>query len=141
MNNRLFVYGSLMGDGFNGKLLRPFAAIIRPARINGTLYHTGYGFPVVDVEVNGLVLGELVTLNDPAAAFAVLDRYEGISDASFTLYRRIEINAWLCEAVDPIPVLTHIYAVNPAKLASIPGLERVESGNWLRFLMQQRSHR
>ena len=70
-----------------------------------------------------------------------LDRYEGISDASFGLYRRVEVDAILCEAVNSVPMRTHVYAVNPAKLATIPGLERVESGDWLRFMKQQRNCR
>ena len=135
----LFFYGTLLVGSSNHRIIRPFVSDIRPARIKGAIYHTGYGFPVVDVEADGQVLGEFVTLNDPATAFSVLDRYEGVLDGDFSLYRRIEVDAFMCEAVDNIPVRTQVYAVNPAKLATIPGLERVKSGDWLSFMKQRRS--
>lgn len=128
----IFTYGTLLRASRAHRIIQSFSAKVRPARINGTLYHTGYGFPVVDVETEGQVLGELVLLNDQEAAFASLDRYEGVGNASFGLYRRVEVEAYPLEGGEP--VLTQVYAVNPGKLASIPGLERVETGDWLAYL-------
>jgi gamma-glutamylcyclotransferase (GGCT)/AIG2-like uncharacterized protein YtfP len=109
---------------------------IIPARIRGILYHTGYGFPVVDVEAEGWVHGKLVTLNDPAAAFAMLDRYEGVSDDGFGLYRRIEVEAFP-DNEESSAIRTQVYAVNPSQLHTIPGLERVADGDWLKYVKEQ----
>ena len=133
MSDKVFLYGTLRPFHRGHQIIAPFVWEITPAKIRGVLYHTGYGFPVVDVEADGLVLGELVTLKDPAVAFGVLDRYEGISDASFSLYRRVEVEAFPSESANLMTIPAQVYAANPAKLSSIPGLERVPDGDWLKF--------
>lgn len=71
--NRLFVYGTLMRGQVRADLLDGAPAL--PATTHGRLYHLPAGYPaLVDVR-EGVVHGELVTI-DPAILTA-LDDYEG----------------------------------------------------------------
>ncbi|WP_181780159.1 gamma-glutamylcyclotransferase family protein [Pseudonocardia pini] len=73
---RLFVYGTLQPDGRAWHLLAPLVEQVRPTVGRGRLFDTGLGFPAL-LPGDGNVPGHVVTLRDPAAAFAELDRYEG----------------------------------------------------------------
>ena len=134
MNNTVAVYGTLLSEARNQGVIAPFAIETRPIHFRGVLYHTGYGFPVVLLGDEGEVLGELVTLSDPERAFDVLDRFEGASQNPHALYRRVTIEARLTDADDSDSMETQVYAVNPRRLADIPGLVRVEDGDWLSFI-------
>jgi len=98
----LFVYGTLMSsaEGTLGaaerRRLQSAATAVSPATVNGLLYDLG-GYPglVLTDEAGPLVHGELVELNDPAAAFSWLDPYEDVSPVAqpSDLYRRVATTA------------------------------------------------
>jgi gamma-glutamylcyclotransferase (GGCT)/AIG2-like uncharacterized protein YtfP len=80
MQNRLFVYGTLM-RGFDhpmAKLLSRSADFLGPARCQGRLYLVKHypGLVLCD-DAADVVFGELVRLRTPEASFAALDDYEG----------------------------------------------------------------
>jgi gamma-glutamylcyclotransferase (GGCT)/AIG2-like uncharacterized protein YtfP len=77
---RLFVYGTLQPDHLRWPLLAPFAAGHRSATVPGTLYDSGYGWPVVDfADHDHDVPGVLVDLDPDSldGALALLDDVEG----------------------------------------------------------------
>lgn len=74
----LFTYGLLMPGQRSWGLVAPHAAAPpRPARLPGTLYDTGRGFPALVLDGGGDTPGMLVTLRDPAGVLPALDAYEG----------------------------------------------------------------
>lgn len=81
MNNRLFVYGTLLSGAGHpmGARLRREARLIGPATIPGRLYSLGHYPGLVEADyAGGLVHGELYALHAPAVALRWLDAYEGI---------------------------------------------------------------
>jgi gamma-glutamylcyclotransferase (GGCT)/AIG2-like uncharacterized protein YtfP len=92
MQNRLFVYGTLM-RGFDhpmAKLLSRSADFLGPARCQGRLYLVKH-YPglVLSDEAGDVVFGELVRLRTPQALLATLDDYEGCGPgAASPLYLR-----------------------------------------------------
>ncbi len=119
--NRLFVYGTLMQAQARADLLKRVRSV-KPASTSGRMYHLRPGYPALVDDGDGVVHGELVSLDDLAAQWATLDAYEG------DLYRRIEkrvcvgaseCSAW-CYVVDA--------AREPALLAA--GAVLVPGGLW-----------
>lgn len=76
----LFAYG-LLQPGRDGwpPIVPHLAGPPRPARVPGTAYDTGLGWPglVLDDPDPGTCAGTLIPLRDPAALLPVLDTYEG----------------------------------------------------------------
>ena len=84
--DRLFVYGTLCPDAPQWSLVEPMVAERpRPARVRGTLYDTGLGYPALLPGDDG-VPGWLLRLRAPAAALPTLDDYEGEE------YRRVRMS-------------------------------------------------
>ena len=101
----LFVYGSLrLGHSARG-LVEPFVREWEPATVRGGLYGFASGYPAVVLEPGaGLVMGELLRLQDVPACLAALDEYEGAD------YRRelVQVDhvggptwAWIYVLADP----------------------------------------
>jgi gamma-glutamylcyclotransferase (GGCT)/AIG2-like uncharacterized protein YtfP len=87
---RVFVYGTLQPDASDWWRLEPHAAgEPRRARLPGTLYDTGLGYPALRLGAgpgrSGWVSGWVVDLAEPAAALSGVDEYEG------TEYRRVRV--------------------------------------------------
>lgn len=74
--DRLFVYGTLRSGQTARSLIVPHVVKFEPATIRGKIYAFPMGYPGL-VEGDGEVKGELMTITDLAAAFALLDAYEG----------------------------------------------------------------
>jgi len=89
-NNRVFVYGTLKRGYGNHRLIEPYIAKVTEAAVRGWLYDLG-AFPAM-VEGDGWVFGELVEFHpeNADAAFAAMDRLEGVdaADPSRGLYMR-----------------------------------------------------
>lgn len=83
---RLFVYGTLRPDASDWWRLEPHATGTRPARIPGTLYDTGLGYPGLLLGDGPGVAGWVVELATPRRTLAELDEYEG------TEYRRVRVS-------------------------------------------------
>lgn len=122
---RLFVYGTLM----RGERLAPSLAAlnprdIEPATTTGTLFDLG-DYPGLVLAGEDLVRGELVTLPDPEAAFAVLDEIEGFGgdDAPDNLYERRTVTVVTSGGLS-IKCWTYVYA------AEMVAAVRIASGDW-----------
>jgi gamma-glutamylcyclotransferase (GGCT)/AIG2-like uncharacterized protein YtfP len=74
--DRLFVYGTLRSGEPARSLIADHVVRFAPATATGTLY--GFDeYPGLVDEGTAPIVGELVWLSDLAAAFALLDAYEG----------------------------------------------------------------
>lgn len=74
----MFVYGTLRAGQAARSLIADQVQDARPATIRGRIVaFAAEGYPGFVAEGDGLVQGEVVFLRDLAAAFALLDAYEG----------------------------------------------------------------
>ena len=122
--DRLFVYGSLR----TGQAARPLIAnhVIgsQPATIRGRLCAVADSYPGYLPGETGNVVGEVMVLGDLAAAFALLDAYEGEE------FVRALQEATL--VADGTRVWAWCYVLASPALAE--GAELIESGDWARHL-------
>jgi gamma-glutamylcyclotransferase (GGCT)/AIG2-like uncharacterized protein YtfP len=107
---RVFVYGTLRPDASDWWRLEPHAAGAQQARIPGTLYDTGLGYPALRLGDGPGVSGWVVELNRPGEALVHLDEYEGSE------YRRVRASlpggmwCWTYVWVNPIETLRKLTA-------------------------------
>lgn len=81
---RLFVYGTLRPGSSHWPMLEPHTAgEPRRARLPGTLFDTGFGYPALRLGDGPGVSGWVVELATPAATLSTVDEYEGAE------YRRV----------------------------------------------------
>jgi gamma-glutamylcyclotransferase (GGCT)/AIG2-like uncharacterized protein YtfP len=121
--DRLFVYGTLRPGQNAYDLLAPHVRDVRPATATGTMlaFETYPGL----VDGDTAIVGDVVTLIDPDAAFARLDAYEGDE------FRRVLVDI----QVDGAPARAWCYLlVDPDPAGATP----VRSGDWARHDSQNR---
>lgn len=75
--NRLFVYGTLRSGQAARSLIANHVLAAVPATARGRMFALPDGYPGFLPGSDGRVVGEMMTLSDLAAAFALLDAYEG----------------------------------------------------------------
>ncbi len=87
--NKVFVYGTLMKDMHNHRLVEPFIKHLETAKTLGQIFDLPYGYPAM-IGGQDEVWGEILELKDVEAALKVLDRLEGYSgeESSRNLYNR-----------------------------------------------------
>lgn len=87
--NKVFVYGTLMTDMHNHRLVKPFIKHLETAKTLGRLYDLPYGYPAM-IGGDEEVWGEIIELKNVEAAMKVLDLLEGYSgeESSRNLYNR-----------------------------------------------------
>ena len=116
---KLIVYGTLMSGERNHHFCQN-AVSLTPCTITGTLYDTGYGFPVFVPEGDGVVNAELIEI--PLADWADIDCLEGYP----RLYDRQLSQATLA---DGGKTTGWIYIMN-----TLPPMAKViESGSWKEY--------
>ena len=116
---KLIVYGTLMSGERNHRFCRN-AVSITPCTVTGTLYDTGYGFPVFMPKENTTVKAELIEI--PLADWADIDRLEGYP----RLYDRQLLQATLADGSE---ATGWIYIMN-----TLPeGARVIESGSWKEY--------
>jgi gamma-glutamylcyclotransferase (GGCT)/AIG2-like uncharacterized protein YtfP len=74
---RLFVYGTLRSGQPARSLIADHVLAAEPASARGRMFALADGYPGFLPGPEGRVVGEVMTLSDLAAAFALLDAYEG----------------------------------------------------------------
>jgi len=75
--DRLFVYGTLRAGQSARRMIEHHVSASEPARCRGTMYGFAAGYPGVILDGDTVIVGELVHLDDLAAALPLLDGYEG----------------------------------------------------------------
>ena len=75
--NRLFVYGTLRSGQAARSLIANHVQAAEPASARGRMFALADGYPGFLPGPEGRVVGELMTMSDLAAAFALIDAYEG----------------------------------------------------------------
>lgn len=117
--DRVFVYGTFRKGESARAMIAGHIDETVPASMTGKIYAFPEGYPgIVDCD-DATVVGEVLTLNDLAAAFALLDAYEGDDYErtlkKVTLENGTEIYAWVYMLKDP---------------ATIRRADFIESGDW-----------
>jgi gamma-glutamylcyclotransferase (GGCT)/AIG2-like uncharacterized protein YtfP len=109
----LFVYGSLMKGMIHHNKIAALVKEVKPAECQGSLYRLPVGYPVM-VEGEGIVRGELLTLDNKKDIFPLLDEFEGYSPTNpeKSLYIRSEKTVM----VEGKEVIAFVYVLNKAKL-------------------------
>lgn len=120
---RMFVYGTLRTGQAARSLIASHVVRSDPATLAGRMYAFLDGYPgVIADEDGGEIRGEVLELRDLAAAFALLDAYEGDDFIRVQVTPRLsdgrEIDAWC-------------YVLANDALAD--GAELVTSGDWVTF--------
>jgi gamma-glutamylcyclotransferase (GGCT)/AIG2-like uncharacterized protein YtfP len=119
--DRLFVYGTLRTGQTARSLIVPHVRRFEPATIRGKIYAFPMGYPGL-VEGDGDVKGELMWLDDLAAAFALLDAYEG---ADFVRLLKLVTSASGKQEAAWVYFLSDPGAVHLA--------EPIPDGDWVRY--------
>lgn len=89
--NRLFVYGSLRSGETARSLIAHYVSRSEPATGHGVLYAFLDGYPGLLEEGEDLVVGEVLWLDNLAAALPLLDAYEG--DDFIRILKEIELES------------------------------------------------
>lgn len=85
--DRLFVYGTLQPEASAWWRLSPLVTgAPTPAKLPGTLYDTGRGYPGLRLGDGPGVSGWVVHMGDPRTALSIMDEYEGVE------YRRVRVS-------------------------------------------------
>ncbi|MET0579702.1 MAG: gamma-glutamylcyclotransferase family protein [Ilumatobacteraceae bacterium] len=88
---RLFAYGTLQPDRLRWPFLAPFVIGHRPAFVDGTIFDTGFGWPVATFGPTGhRVPGTLVDL-DPTQLAEALQVLDDVEASATDLLRRIAV--------------------------------------------------
>jgi len=122
--DRLFVYGSLRAGQAARSLIADHVVASQPATIHGQIYALADSFPGYLPGKTGIVIGEVLVLSDLAAAFALLDAYEGEE-----FIRRLQ-EATLVG--DGTRVWAWCYLLASPDLAE--GADLIATGDWAKYL-------
>ena len=82
MNNKLFVYGTLLDeDNKYGIYLRDNSTFFSTGKHEGILYDIGeYPGAVLSAGGNDFIYGIILEIDDPSAVLALIDMYEGYGE-------------------------------------------------------------
>jgi gamma-glutamylcyclotransferase (GGCT)/AIG2-like uncharacterized protein YtfP len=124
--NRVFAYGTFRAGESARAMIAGHIGRTMPATMPGVIYAFPDGYPGMIESEEGTVIGEVLELDELAAAFALLDAYEGDDYEremrEVTLADGSRVWAWCYLLKDP---------------ASIRRAERIDSGDWVAY---RRSH-
>lgn len=89
---KVFVYGTLMQGFCNHWLIKDHIKDIKVGQVSAKLYHLPEGYPAITLG-EGIVAGELLTLDKPNEALIKLDELEYYHEecSDHNLYERVEV--------------------------------------------------
>ena len=120
--DRIFVYGTLRTGQTARSLIANHVKRFEPARSTGKMFAFPMGYPGIVDDGAGPLVGELVWLNELAAAFALLDAYEGDD------FIRILKRAWLRDGTEHWAWCYVLAAPDTVSFG-----EPIPDGDWVRF--------
>ncbi|MCE7791992.1 gamma-glutamylcyclotransferase [Salipaludibacillus sp. CUR1] len=119
----VFVYGTLRQGESNHYLLKNSRRVYQQARIRGSLYDTGKGYPAFVLEGHDYVYGEIYEITKET--LAALDVLEGFRQGKeLNLYDRAEMEV----ETEGSPVKTWVYILNESHKETLK--ERVPFQDW-----------
>ena len=119
--DRIFVYGTLRTGQTARSLIANHVVRWEPARTTGKMVAFPMGYPGIVGDGDGPIRGELVWLRELAAAFALLDAYEG------TEFRRILKRVW---RADDAEEWAWCYVLTDPSTITLG--EPIPDGDWVR---------
>ncbi|MFA9560111.1 gamma-glutamylcyclotransferase [Evansella sp. AB-rgal1] len=120
---RVFVYGTLRKHEYNHSLLEDSKLLISQASINGTLYDTGMGYPMITDQEIGVTYGEVYEINEKV--LEKLDELEGYDESrKENLYIRKKKEIYTDEGV----LEAFVYVMNTSNQHMLK--KRIASGDW-----------
>ncbi len=120
--DRLFVYGTLRQGQTARSMIANSIARCLPGRTVGAIYAFPMGYPGFSDTGTGLVVGEILWLEDLAATFGVLDAYEW---ADFTrVIKQVTLDSGAT-------VWTWIYTLSDP--AAVRHGTLIADGDWVRY--------
>jgi gamma-glutamylcyclotransferase (GGCT)/AIG2-like uncharacterized protein YtfP len=119
--DRIFVYGTLLTGQTARSLIANHVARWEPARTTGKMYAFPMGYPGIVDAPEGPIIGELIWLKELAAAFALLDAYEGDD------FHRVLKRVW---ARDDREEWSWCYVLADPSTITLGDL--IPDGNWVR---------
>jgi gamma-glutamylcyclotransferase (GGCT)/AIG2-like uncharacterized protein YtfP len=130
----LFVYGSLMSGMVHHNKVAALVKEIKPGSCQGVLYRLPVGYPVM-VEGEGIVKGEVLTLNNFKDIIKILDEFEGYSPTTpdKSLHLRVEKLINVEGAKKPSTSFT--YVLNPTRLPR--EATKIETGDYRSTMVAQ----
>jgi gamma-glutamylcyclotransferase (GGCT)/AIG2-like uncharacterized protein YtfP len=121
--NRLFVYGTLRSGQAARSLIADHVLAAVPATARGRMFALADGYPGFLPDTDGRVVGEMMTLSELAAAFALLDAYEG--EDFIRSLQQVELG-------DGTTVWAWCYVLRSPALAE--EAEPIPGGDWAEYL-------
>ena len=121
--DRLFLYGTMRAGQTARSMIAEHVSAAEPATMTGRLWAFPDGYPGFLPGGPGQVVGELVTLRDLAAAFPLLDAYEGAEFA-----RALEC----ARTADGRELWAWVYCIANPDMVALG--EPIESGDWVAHL-------
>jgi gamma-glutamylcyclotransferase (GGCT)/AIG2-like uncharacterized protein YtfP len=128
MNNKLFVYGTLLDeDNKYGIYLRDNSQFFSSGKLKGILYDIGeYPGVVLYSEGDSFIYGIILEIDDPSAVLALIDIYEGYGEDQPQPNEFVRV---LTEAnTDKGPVNCWIYLYN----LPVDGLAPIQDGKYIK---------
>jgi len=122
--DRLFVYGTLRAGQTSRSIVAAYVGRSTPAVARGSMYAFPSGHPGVVPDDAGDITGELLELNDLAAALPLLDAFEG--EDFLRVLTEVQVGdhrAWAWMYVLVSPALARLGV-------------RVAHGDWPRYLAE-----
>lgn len=128
-----FLYGSWFPGFVHHKWLEQFVDDARAAYIQGTVYRSNVGYPMLVNEGSDRIPGVLAQITGPAALFLIMDEFHGVSamKPDSSVFQRFETNVM----VDNETCRAQAYAMPKNKIS--PRWPRIVGGDWIQNLKSQ----
>lgn len=130
---KLFVYGSYCEGMVHYNKLENFISSVKPAKMRGSVYRLEVGYPVVLLEGNGLIEGQLLSISRAEIISLLLDEFHGYSalkpEKSLFLKSRVRVDS---EGGEEEAL---VYSINPTKLPKTARL--IEDADWRRSMREE----
>lgn len=93
----LFVYGSMAEGMVHFDKIRNFILTVQPAQTFGTAYRLKIGYPVITLNGQDRIHGNLLELNSSELLWHILDEFYGCNphDKSKSFYQREVVDVWV----------------------------------------------
>ncbi|MGE3973666.1 MAG: gamma-glutamylcyclotransferase [Bdellovibrionales bacterium] len=126
LSSTLFVYGSFYEGMVHFERIAPFISKKEDAVLKATAYRLDAGYPVLLLEGEDTIRGQLVSIEAPETLWKLLDEFHGYSlktpEKSLFFRASVEVE------VNGEKIHSCSYVMNPIKLPR--SAQKIENGDW-----------